>query len=95
MAVIQKMVTGVSKEAEKWVSNVRCCRALESPHLTVWQKSDGRTVLRGPICRPSRRGWSTNAGQRWLGRTDHQSREGLYEVMGVTSDWVAWWLRNS
>ena len=47
------------------------------------------------ICRPSRRGWSTNSGQRWLGRTDHQSREGLYEVMGVTSDWVAWWLRNS
>lgn len=95
MAAIQKVVTGVSKEAGKWVSEARRCRALESPHLTVWKKSGGATVLRDPICRPSRRGWSTSAGQGWLGRIDHQSREGLYKVVGLTSDWVAWWLRNS
>ena len=52
-------------------------------------------MLYDPICRPSRRGWSTDAGQGWLGRIDHQSHEGLYEVMGLTSDWVAWWLHKS
>lgn len=35
MTISKKMVTGVGKEAEKWISGVRCCHALESPHVTV------------------------------------------------------------